>query len=48
MYLHSYEDPEKIDKMLAEFKETKKMREAYIEKLYMEEKQIKKLLKAGI
>ncbi|MBR3512524.1 MAG: HD domain-containing protein [Clostridia bacterium] len=48
MYLHSYEDPEKIDKMLEEFKETKKMREAYIEKLYMEEKQIKKLLKAGI
>ena len=43
MYLYDYEDPYKIEQMISEFKESLKMRQAHIEKLYMEVKQIKKL-----
>ena len=43
MYLYSNEDPYKVEEMIAELKESLKARQAHIEKLYMEVKEIKKL-----
>lgn len=43
MYLYSNEDPYKVEEMIAELKESLKIRQAHIEKLYMEVKEIKKL-----
>lgn len=43
MYLYSYEDPYKVKDMLTELRESMKLRQAHIEKLYQEVKQIKRL-----